>query len=382
MKKNLIALIAATSILASCGAVFADEPAQPDTDFETIIQGDIMLISGDTPVSAPVSMPSYISKTVTVTNVTDKKISTTVNTDDAENPENTINFMVTDNTVVLGYAKGDVKSLKDVKAGDKITVFSNSYAPVPLILPPQYNADIIFIEDNSEPELPVFVDVDTYLAENETLVNAANTLELNIDENTEIVDVKGNKVEADKLANNDLAVVYTSSTKSIPAQTTPVKIIVLGENETALKQIEAAKNEPAVTPAPTETPEATNAPEDIEIDFGNVKSIKIGDKFIDNIYLYDTLMVPLREIAETLGFEVEWSNEIKSVMLNGGIYTLGIGVNSYGKGKMVPQKLSAHPEIINDLTYVPFDYFTEILEAKANVEIDEGGVSQIIELTL
>ena len=32
------------------------------------------------------------------------------------------------------------------------------------------------------------------------------------------------------------------------AQTTPTKVVVLGENEIALKQIEAAKN---ATPAPT-----------------------------------------------------------------------------------------------------------------------------------
>ncbi len=384
MKKNLIALMTVVSILASGAAVLADEipaatieptadkimnvPAQPDTPFEDRIQGDVMLISGDTPVDAPVSIPSYVSKTVTVTEIGDGRISTTVNAEDKENPENTINYTVTDDTIVLGYANGAVKDVKDIKAGDKITVYSNAYAPAPLILPPQYQADVIFVEDNLELDSLRFADVDTYLSDGETLVNAANTLALNIDKDTEIVDREGKKVEADKIANKDLAVVYMSSTKSIPAQTTPIKIVVLGDNETALKQIEAAKNEANATPAPTVTPEATTAPENTDVILKDVKSVKIGDKSIENIYFKEdqTLMVPLRSIAESLNFTVEWDGELKAVMLNSGIYSIKIGENAYVKGRMMPQQLSSAPEIkSDDLTYVPFEYFTEILEADA-----------------
>ena len=403
MKKNLIVLMTTISILASGAAVLADEipaatieptadeimnvPAQPDTPFEDRIQGDVMLISGDTPVDAPVSMPSYVSKIVTVTEIRDKDnvISTTINEEDKENPENTINYTFTDNTIVLGYANGDVKALKDIKVGDKITVFSNAYSPAPLILPPQYSADVIVVED--ETEKLNNVNVDTYVKdETGKLVNLANTLALNIADDTEIVDREGKKVDANDLDRKDLVVVYNIETRSIPAQTNPVKVIVLGENEMAINNMEAAKNEADVTPAPTEAPEATEAPsDDKKVNFNDVKSIKIGDKSIENVYTKseNVLMVPLREIAESLGFTVEWDGELKAIMLNSGIYSLKVGENSYVKGRMMPQELSVAPEIkSDDLTYVPFEYFTEIIEAKANIEVDEEGAAHgTIELT-
>lgn len=392
MKKNLITLIAAISILASSTAVFADDtpvvmpvsdeimnvPAQPDTEFEDQIQGDIMPISAnpDENIQAPVMMPSYTVNTVTVTEVTDNSIATTINTEDAENLENTINYTIIDKTIVLGFAKGDVKSVKDIKKGDKITVYTDAYSPAPLIMPPQYQADVIVVEDAAATLSNI--DVDTYIkGENEMLVNAANTLALNIGDETEIVDREGNKVDAKDLDKKDLAVIYGASTRSIPAQTTPNKVIVLGENEMALAQIEAAKNEPAVTPAPTETPAA---PE--EFDNMYVNSVSVGDKVITNIYRKDdnTLMLPLREIAETLGFTVTWDGDLKAVMLNDGMYSLKIGENGYVKGKMVPMQLSAAPEIKeDDLTYVPFEYFTEVLEAHTTESpVEEGSKFYIV----
>lgn len=390
MKKNLITLIAAISILASSTAVFADDtpvvmpvsdeimnvPAQPDTEFEDQIQGDIMPISAnpDENIQAPVMMPSYTVNTVTVTEITDTQISTTLNTEDAENFENTINYTIIDKTIVLGFAKGDVKSVKDIKKGDKITVYTDAYSPAPLIMPPQYQADVIVVEDAAATLSNI--DVDTYIkGENEMLVNAANTLALNIGDETEIVDREGNKVDAKDLDKKDLAVIYGASTRSIPAQTTPNKVIVLGENKMALAQIEAAKNEPEVTPAPTEAPA-----EDTE---KYVDSVKVCDKEITNIYRKDdnTLMLPLREIAETLGFTVTWDGDLKAVMLNDGMYSLKIGENGYVKGKMVPMQLSAAPEITDDLTYVPFEYFTEVLEASSTESpVEEGSNHYIVNI--
>lgn len=357
MKKNLITIITAAAMLVSTAAVFAEEipedllnqPASAeDTLPDPIIQGDIMLISGNTNVVSP----SYMSNSVTVTDVTEESISTTIDEKEAENPEKTINYTITDNTIVLGYAKGEVKSVKDIKKGDKITVYSNAYAPAPLILPPQYQADVIFVEDNLELDSLRMADVDTYVkGEDEMLVNVSNTLALNIADDTEIVDREGKKADAKDLDKKDLAVIYSTSTRSIPAQTTPIKVVVLGENEMALKALENVNTE--ATPAPETTPEATPEVTD------NYKDLKIG-----NVYKKDqTLMVPLRVVAEYLGYTVEWDGATKSIMLNSGMYSLKIGENAYGKGKMMPQQLSCAPEINDDdLTYVPVEYFSEILE--------------------
>lgn len=326
-------------------------------------------VSIDEEFTAPVSMPSYISSDVTVTEVGEGTLSTVLNGTDAENPENIVNYTILDETLVFN-SKGEKKSVEDIEKDANITVFTSSYAPAPLILPPQYQADVVIIREDEESFLD-FINVDTYLEDGDMFVNAANTLALNISEDTEIVDLEGNTVNGDKLENNDLIVFYGASTKSIPAQTTPEKVVVLGENETALAQIEAAKNEVNETPAPTDAPENEG---DIEVDFTKVKSITVGDKTIENVYSNDdVLMVPLREIAENLGLTVEWNGEMRAVILNGGIYSLSIDENSYAKGKMMPMELGSAPEIKDDLTYVPVEYFFEVIEAEANVELDENG---------
>lgn len=369
MKKNLITLMAAVAILASSTAAFADEipmtdltEAQEVTATQTAAPEDdekyVMPVSEEGEnISAPVSMPSYISNTVTVTEVGEGKIATTLNKEDAENPENTVNYTILENTLVFN-SKGEKKEVKDIEKDADITVFTNSYSPAPLIMPPQYQADVIIINDGEEIGS---VNVDTYIADGERLINAANSLVLNIGETTKIVDKDGKEVKADELKNKDLVVFYTITTRSIPAQTTPEKVVVLGENETALAQIAAAQNVTAETPtpAPVETPEISSA-----------TAVVVGNKTVTNIYSKDdVLMVPLREIAEELGFTVEWDGNLRAVIINGGMYSLKIGENSYVKGKMMPVELKAAPEIKDDLTYVPVEYFTEVLEAAENIEI-------------
>lgn len=378
MKKNLITIITAATMLASTSAIFAEEipedllnqPASTeDTLGDPVIQGDIMLIDGAPETDVTVMTPSYISNTVTVTGIEDGMLTTTTNKEDAENPENIINYTIMDNTVVFGMANGEKKSLEDVKVGDTVTVFSNAYAPAPLILPPQYQADVIMVNDDEKISSERFADVDTYVLREETLVNAANTLALNIDEDVNIVDTQGKAVDAKDLFDKDLLVIYSTSTKSIPAQTTPIAIVVLGDNELALAQLHkpvALEESPA--PETTDMPEATEAP----VDFSKVTTVKVENETITNVYTdaNGNLMLPLRKITETLGFTVEWDGNLRAVMLNSGMYSLKIGENSYIKGRMMPQELSVAPEITNDLTFVPVDYFTEILEMTANLNGD------------
>ena len=248
---------------------------------------------------------------------------------------------------------GNKKALSDLTDGSKITVFTGSYEPTPLILPVQYTANIIIINGDKEGN----VNADTYLADEEGYTNAANTLKIAAADDTKIVDKDEKEYKGD-LDKNDLIVFYGVSTKSIPAQTTPTKVVVLGENEIALKQIEAAKN---ATPAPTAAPEVTETP---QVSYAGLVNVVIGDKNVSDVYAKDnTTMVPLREVAEAAGFTVTWDAENRAVILNDGVYSLKIGENSYVKGKMMPLTLSAAPEIVNDLTYVPAEFFAEVTES-------------------
>lgn len=375
MKKNLIAIIALTAALAASTSAFADtvqiseeelnKPAStyaPDAMPTPEIQGDIMVLNGEeTDTTAPVETASYISVDVTVVKTdsdVDGIIKTTTDVNNKDDQNNTVNLKITDDTLVYDNL-GNKKALSDLTDGSKITVFTGSYEPTPLILPVQYTANVIIINGDKEGN----VNADTYLADEEGYTNAANTLNIATADDTKIVDKDEKEYKGD-LDKNDLIVFYGASTKSIPAQTTPTKVVVLGKNEIALKQIEAAKN---ATPAPTAAPETTVAPEVTEapqVSYAGLVNVVIGDKNVSDVYAKDnTTMVPLREVAEAAGFTVTWDAENRAVILNDGVYSLKIGENSYVKGKMMPLTLSAAPEIVNDLTYVPAEFFAEVTES-------------------
>ena len=366
MKKNLIAIIALTAALAASTSAFADtvqiseeelnKPVStyaPDAMPTPEIQGDIMLLNGEeTDVAAPVETASYISVDVTVVKTdsdVDGIIKTTTDVNNKDDQNNTVNLKITDDTLVYDNL-GNKKALSDLTDGSKITVFTGSYEPTPLILPVQYTANVIIINGDQEGN----VNIDTYLADEEGYTNA---LKIATADDTKIVDKDEKEYKGD-INKNDLIVFYDVSTKSIPAQTTPTKVVVLGENEIALKQIEAAKN---ATPAPTASPKVTEAP---QVSYAGLVNVVIGDKNVSDVYAKDnTTMVPLREVAEAAGFTVTWDAENRAVILNDGVYSLKIGENSYVKGKMMPLTLSAAPEIVNDLTYVPAEFFAEVTES-------------------
>ena len=357
MKKNLIAIIALTAALAASTSAFADtvqiseeelnKPVStyaPDAMPTPEIQGDIMLLNGEekdavaTDAETPIEIASYMSVDVTVVKTdsdVDGIIKTTTDVNNKDDQNNTVNLKITDDTLVYDNL-GNKKALSDLTDGSKITVFTGSYEPTPLILPVQYTANIIIINGDKEGN----VNADTYLADEEGYTNAANTLNIATADDTKIVDKNEKEYKGD-LDKNDLIVFYGVSTKSIPAQTTPTKVVVLGENEIALKQIEAAKN---ATPAPTAAPEVTETP---QVSYAGLVNVVIGDKNVSDVYAKDnTTMVPLREVAEAAGFTVTWDAENRAVILNDGVYSLKIGENSYVKGKMMPLTLSAAPEII------------------------------------
>ncbi len=123
---------------------------------------------------------------------------------------NTINFIITPSTFVVDW--------ETLSVGMKCTFWYRADAPMPLIYPPQYNAVVAAQEKNGR-----MIDVGYY---NASMVNDAQTLQLNIDGNVDIR-TTNNQYFQGSPANHNLVVVYNTSTRSIPAQTTPGEIVVL-----------------------------------------------------------------------------------------------------------------------------------------------------------
>lgn len=97
------------------------------------------------------------------------------------------------------------------------------------------------------------------------------------------------------------------------------------------------------------------------------------------------LMLPLRLTCERLGYELKWNGKTRSVEISkGNIWTsISIGKDSYFKGKVAPFPLGMAPEIVNDSTYVPVEFFEEIFNQDAFDIFErnkvDGNVTNILE---
>lgn len=123
---------------------------------------------------------------------------------------NTINFIMNPATYVVDF--------ETLSVGMSVTFWYRMDAPMPLIYPPQYNAVVAAQNKNGRN-----IDVGYF---NSGLVNEDMTLQLNMDG---AVDVRttNNQYFQGSPANHNLVVIYETSTRSIPAQTTPKEIVVL-----------------------------------------------------------------------------------------------------------------------------------------------------------
>ena len=121
-----------------------------------------------------------------------------------------VNFVVSPTTYFVDHVM--------VTVGDRVTGYYDGDAPTLLIYPPQYQA-LVMVKDSPNQN----VKVDYF---NSQLVSSDGQLRLNISPYTKIVLTNGQLFSRNP-ANRDLIVIYGPATKSIPAQTTPYRIIVL-----------------------------------------------------------------------------------------------------------------------------------------------------------
>ncbi|GKX32139.1 hypothetical protein SH1V18_46190 [Vallitalea longa] len=97
------------------------------------------------------------------------------------------------------------------------------------------------------------------------------------------------------------------------------------------------------------------------------------------------LMLPLRLTCERLGMDVKWVGETRSVEISkDSIWTsITLEKDSYFQGRMAPFSLGIAPELIDESTYVPAEFFNEIFDQDVFDIFErnkvDGTVSNIIE---
>ena len=121
-----------------------------------------------------------------------------------------VNFVISPTTYFVDHVM--------VAVGDRVTGYYDGNAPSILIYPPQYQT-VVMVKDSPYQN----VKVDYF---NSQLESSDGRLRLNVSPYTQIV-LTNSQPFTRNLANRNLIVIYGPSTKSIPPQTTPYRIIVL-----------------------------------------------------------------------------------------------------------------------------------------------------------
>lgn len=265
---------------------------------------------------------------------------------DGENDEVIAVFSISDDTMVVDQSSRDNIKNSELKVGQNISGYYSKDTIMIMIYPPRISPELVIVEDEERKETVMHSNF------NEELLSADNTLKLmNLDE-TVITNQFGEEREEEDLYNQDLVVFYSISTKSLPAHTSPSKIIVL---EKQLDKDVVTADGPEVITDIDENAEI------IELDEDNFSDEIIKMIEADNYVKEEVTMVPLRTIAEHLGYKVEWNNKERSALItkDNVSFTLSIGKEEYGYNEEL-RAFERAPEINTGKTYVP-QTFVDIL---------------------
>lgn len=93
----------------------------------------------------------------------------------------------------------------------------------------------------------------------------------------------------------------------------------------------------------------------------------------------DIVLIPLRSVAEGLGYTVTWHEEDQSITLEKGAQyiRMAIGEDSYSFSRRAPQSLGTAPVLVDDcVTHVPLSFIPEIIGGYYSV--NEDGTYKIV----
>ncbi len=162
-------------------------------------------------------------------------------------------------------------TLDDIKEGDELFIIVDSNTPMTMNIPPMINNAAYIIKTND------MMNVTTGVFDSE-LFSSDNDLVLNISPETFITDIMGSRkiFSAEDIKDAQCAVVYSFTTMSIPAQTTPDAVIILESSD---------------------------------------------------VY-EESYNIPLRTTFESMGYEVKWSSNNKPIVISDTNNTIVLTIGS------------------------------------------------------
>jgi len=224
---------------------------------------------------------------------------------------------ILDETLLFNATTTEKIEKQTLEKGMKIDAYYDKNKPMIMIYPPRITPEIVVVNDLGMGQVKIS-------KFDENFISADHELKLKLSENTVLINEQGEPIEKEDLHGKELVVFYDVSTKSIPAQTTPKKIIALG-----------------------------------------YESMDGVEKLIhDDHYIKDGVtMIPIRKVAEQLGYEVKWQHETSSFNVSKGnsSFHLKIDEKVY-KYNDIKRNLNIAPELKSGKTYVPNTLLKSLLE--------------------
>lgn len=234
---------------------------------------------------------------------------------------NVFNFYVDNKTLVFDEHGNEA----ELKIGDTISLSIYADQPMILIYPPQYAPPVVIVEKDDTANSVKVAQFD------ENFLSDDGKLKLNLNEESVIVNSKGEKVAAKDLKNYSAIVFYGPTTKSIPAQTAPEKIIVFPKLDDEMEKPEIAQE---------------------------IQEI-IGEDYKE---VDGKIMVPLRIVAEELGYKVVSTGKGAVISKGALSYTITRGDKNYGHNRALKHFDVAPALLEENKTYVEYDFVKGLLK--------------------
>lgn len=259
MKKQFVALLMAAAVMMEGSILTAEEPQiQGETQMQTI--------------QAEETKASYATQIGKITEIQkdDNNWRMLVGT-----PNDGVLFNLHGQEMIINAETLEVIGADELSIGMEVTVVLPKHAPMGLSLPAYCSAQVAIIVNSADR----FIEVGYF---NEELVNETNTLALNLQKDTTIFNTRGERkiFTEEDIKEQNAVVIYTSTTRSIPAQTTPDMVVILpGEEKT------------------------------------NGMDIEEAEESVESAVVSETEYVAVRELAKEYGYEIKWEHTTKNVIL-------------------------------------------------------------------
>ena len=340
VKKGLTSLLSVSVLSLSAASIISASPANVvpiSAPISAPAQQDVV------PISAPIQdeVAPYAAITGVVTQIQDHGVDGELMMLTLELEGGAIaNPVITKDTYLIDDVEPAI--------GQKLVIFYDTGKPMLMIYPPQYTAEVV-----AEVSDEMNYKVDRF---DENLLSADGNLILNVSDETDITFADGTPFEGE-LSDYVLVVSYTITTRSLPPQTPPVKIVALEDD------LELPTDGDLEPPVDEDIDEPVVPISDI---IGNVgeKDLVVNDLIIDAPAAYltdeDHVMVPLRAIVEALDLELKWVAAEKGIIIDEDI-TLAIGRELYANSDNDAINLGAAPALVEGNTYVPLAFFKDVV---------------------